>query len=95
MNVGEMQRKLRTWAEEDKEHRFFDLFHVLYDEDWLMLAHDYVAQNAGSVTAGCYGIDMDYFDECLKDNLQALATDLWSGAFVSNVLWMLTDWIMS
>ena len=65
MNVGEMQRKLSVWAEQDKEHRFFDLYHLLYDRDWLQLAHDYVAQNAGSITAGCDGITMKHFDENL------------------------------
>ena len=39
---------LATWAEQDKDHSFFDLYHLLYDEDWLRLAHDYVKQNAGS-----------------------------------------------
>ena len=33
MNVGEMQRKLSVWAEQDKEHQFFDLYHLLYDKD--------------------------------------------------------------
>jgi len=84
MNVGEMQRKLSTWAEQDKGHRFFDLHHLLYDEDWLLLAHDYVAQNAGSVTAGCDGVDMSYFDENLAGNLRKLAADLRSGAFEAN-----------
>ncbi len=50
MNVGEMQRKLSRWAEQDKNHRFYDLYHLLYDTNWLRLAHDYVAQNAGSIT---------------------------------------------
>lgn len=81
MNVGEMQRKLSAWAEQDKDHRFFDLFHLVHDTDWLWLAHDYVAQNAGSVTAGCDGITMDDFDEHLPGNLQKLAADLKTGAF--------------
>lgn len=65
MNIGEMQRKLSLWAEKDRNLRFFDLHHLLYDKDWLRLAHDRVAQNAGSVTAGCDGINMDDFDENL------------------------------
>ena len=36
--------------------KFFDLYHLLYDEDWLRLAHDHVKQNAGSITAGCDGV---------------------------------------
>jgi len=76
MNVGEMQRKLSLWAEKDKNHRFFDLYHLLYDKDWLRLAHDHVAQNAGSVTAGCDGINMEDFDEDLERNLEELAREL-------------------
>jgi hypothetical protein len=53
MNVGEMQRKLSLWATQDKERRFFVLYSLLLDKDWIRLAHDHVAQNAGSITAGC------------------------------------------
>jgi RNA-directed DNA polymerase len=81
MNVGEMQRKLSLWATQNKEHRFFDLYHLLYDTDWLRLAHDYVAQNAGSKTAGCDGVDMRFSDENLEANLQALALELKSETF--------------
>jgi RNA-directed DNA polymerase len=81
MNIGEMQRKLSLRAEKDKEHRFFDLYHLLYDTDWLRLAHDHVKQNAGSVTAGCDGVNMEVFDENLDENLQQLAKDLKAGIF--------------
>jgi len=81
MNVGEMQRKLSQQAERSPEHQFDDLFNLLYDADWLRLAHDYVAQNAGSVTAGCDGINMKTFDEHLEDNLQTLAKAIKSGSF--------------
>jgi retron-type reverse transcriptase len=43
--------------------------------------HDYVAQNAGSVMAGCDGINMGVFDENLEANLQQLAQELKSGIF--------------
>lgn len=81
MNVGEMQRKLSLWAAQDKEHKFFDLYHLLYDKDWLRLAHDYVKQNAGSLTAGCDGINMKLFDENLEEQLQQIAQELKSGTF--------------
>ena len=35
MDVGEMQKKLSQWAEQDKELRFFDLYHLLHQEDWI------------------------------------------------------------
>jgi len=48
MNIGEMQRKLSLWAEQDKERKFYGLFDLICDTDWLWLAYEYVAQNAGS-----------------------------------------------
>lgn len=81
MNIGEMQRKLSLWAEQNNHHRFFDLFHLIYDKDWLRLAHDYVKENADSITAGSDGINMKAFDEKLEINLQRLAQELKSGAF--------------
>jgi len=81
MNVGEMQRKLSEWATQDKGMKFFDLYHLLYDRDWLRLAHDYVKQNAGSITAGCDGITMTTFDENLEVNLQSITEELQSETF--------------
>jgi len=31
MNVGEMQKKLSVWATQEKEHKFFDLYHLFFD----------------------------------------------------------------
>jgi RNA-directed DNA polymerase len=81
MNVGEMQRKLSLGAEQDKSLRFYDLYHLLYDRDWLRLAHAHVAQNAGSITAGCDGIDMGLFDANLEENLATLRADLQAQTF--------------
>jgi RNA-directed DNA polymerase len=81
VNIGEMQRKLSLWAIQDKSHKFFDLYHLLYDKDWLRLAHDYVKQNAGSKTAGYDGIQMSKFDENLESNLEKLASELKSETF--------------
>jgi RNA-directed DNA polymerase len=81
MNVGEMQRKLSQWATQDKGMKFFDLYHLLYDKDWLRLAHDYVKQNAGSITAGCDGINMALFDENIESNLQVIQEELKSETF--------------
>jgi group II intron reverse transcriptase/maturase len=76
-----MQRKLSLWAEQDKERKFYGLYDLLYDKDWLRLAHDYVKQNAGSVTAGCDGIDMKSFDENREGNLQKTAQELKTETF--------------
>jgi RNA-directed DNA polymerase len=82
MHVGEMQRKLSQWAEQAKERKFFDLYDFLYDQDWLRLAHDDVEQNAGSITAGCDGINMAISDENLETNLQQIIKELKSETFV-------------
>jgi RNA-directed DNA polymerase len=81
MNVGEMQRKLSRWATQDKERKFYGLYDLLYDSDWLRLAHEYVKQNAGSVTAGCDGVNMAIFDENLESNLQHIIEELKSETF--------------
>jgi RNA-directed DNA polymerase len=83
MNIGEMQRKLSLWAEQDKGRKFYGLFDLISDMDWLRLAHDYVAQNAGSKTAGCDGVNMAGFDEDLEGNLQRLHLALKSGTFTA------------
>jgi len=83
MNIGEMQRKLSLWAEQDKGRKFYGLFDLICDVDWLRLAHDYVAQNAGSKTAGCDGLDMAAFDKDLEVNLQRLREGLKSGTFIA------------
>jgi RNA-directed DNA polymerase len=81
MNIGEMQRKLSLWAEQDKGRKFYGLFDLIRDMAWLRLAHDHVAQNAGSKTAGCDGLDMGAFDEDLEYNILALHEALKTGTF--------------
>src|SRR6185503_491248 len=81
MNVGEMQRKLSFKAERSSEHKFDNLYSLLCDSNWLRLACDYVRQNAGSITAGCDGINMRRFDEDLEANLQRLIKELKSETF--------------
>jgi len=88
MNVGEMQRKLTIWAgqrlaEPDlglfasrKDLRLHDLYHLLYDADWLRWAYEHVRRNSGSKTAGCDGLNMNDFNRDLEVNLQRLAEEL-------------------
>jgi len=83
MNIGEMQRKLSLWAEQDKERKFYGLFDLICDMDWLRLAHAYVEQNAGSKTAGCDGIDMSEFNQNLEGNLLNLLNSLQTETFVA------------
>ena len=84
MDIGEMQKRLSLKAEQQPDHRFDDLFSLICREDWLMLAHDHVAGNAGSKTAGCDGINLRVFDEDLEDNLKNLRESLEDGTFRPN-----------
>lgn len=81
MDVGETQKKLSLWAEQDRTHQFYDLYHLLYQDDWLRTAHSHVRQNAGSRTAGWDGVRMRDFEENLEGNLQRLKGNLKSGGF--------------
>jgi RNA-directed DNA polymerase len=83
MNIGEMQRKLSLWAAQDKERKFHDLYDLICREDWLRLACAYVAQNAGSKTAGCDGVDMGEFEADLEGNLVKLRMALQSKTFAA------------
>ena len=69
MDVGEMQRKLSKRAEEEPNHRFGDLYSLLYNMDWLREAHKHVNTNAGRETAGIDGKTMRRFNENLDENL--------------------------
>lgn len=93
MDIGERQRKLSLWSVQRltepenglfasrKDLRLFDLYHLVYEPTWLRAAHDRVARNTGSMTAGCDGITMAHFDEKLEHNLQQLAEDLRTQTF--------------
>lgn len=50
VDVSEKQRRLSQQAEQDQAWRFFDLYSLLYNPDWLRAAHTHVKQNAGSPT---------------------------------------------
>jgi RNA-directed DNA polymerase len=81
VDVSEMQTKLSQGAEQDRTRRFNDLYHLLYNEDWLRTAQAHVRQNAGSRTAGCDGMVMRHFEENLEGNLKRLGEDLKAGRF--------------
>lgn len=81
MNVNEMQRKLSLWTSQDKERKFDDLYGLLCHPVWLRLAHDHVKANAGSITAGCDGLNMKVFDKELDANLETLRQELKTKTF--------------
>jgi len=84
MNIGEMQRLLSLKAEKELNHKFSNLYSLVCREDWLRLACEYVAQNAGSKTAGCDGIVMSEFAENLDWNLERLGQALQAETFVAS-----------
>jgi len=93
VDIGERQRKLNLWAAQcrtEPEHRLFasrkdlrlyDLYHLVHEPTWLRAAYGHVARNAGSVTAGCDGIDLTKFKADLEGNLQKLAEELRTQTF--------------
>jgi RNA-directed DNA polymerase len=83
MNIGDLQRKLSLWAAQDQGRKFHGLYDLICREDWLRLASAYVAQNAGSKTAGCDGVDMSAFEADLEGNLERLREALQSGTFAA------------
>jgi RNA-directed DNA polymerase len=81
MDVGDMQKKLSRWAEQDRTKRFYNLFDLLHQDDWIRTAQKHVKQNAGSRTAGCDGVNMRDFERDLEGNLARLREALKEGRF--------------
>jgi RNA-directed DNA polymerase len=54
--VRQMQRKLHRWAAADPGRRFDDLFNLVYDPAFLVVAWDRVRVNKGARTAGVDGV---------------------------------------
>jgi len=88
MNVDETQRKLARWAAQRREDkgmglfasrkdlRLHDLYHLLYDPEWLFQAYRNIRTNAGSRTAGCDGMNLSAFEIGLEERIQSLADEL-------------------
>jgi RNA-directed DNA polymerase len=53
--VLEMQTKLRCWATDDRDRRFDDLFNLVADPTFLLVAWDRVRRNRGARSAGVDG----------------------------------------
>ena len=81
MNIGEMQRKLSQWAEDDQERKFKDLYSLLCNIEWLRVAHKKVNSNRGRETAGIDRIAMWNFNENLDNNLDKLREELKAKTF--------------
>jgi RNA-directed DNA polymerase len=60
--VLEIQTKLHRWATGDSHHRFDDLFNLVADPAFLLVAWDRVRSNKGSRTAGVDGKTARYIE---------------------------------
>ena len=54
--VREIQTKLHQWAGDDSDRRFDDLFNLVADPGFLMVAWDRVRRNRGARSSGVDGI---------------------------------------
>ena len=60
--VLEIQTKLHRWAIEDPDRRFDDLFNLVTDPAFLLVAWDRVRGNKGARTAGADGKTVSYIE---------------------------------
>ena len=60
--VLEIQTKLHRWANDDPHRRFGDLFNLVADPAFLLVAWDRVRSNKGARTAGVDGETARYVE---------------------------------
>jgi RNA-directed DNA polymerase len=58
--VLEIQAKLHRWAKDDSDRRFDDLFNLVTDPAFLLVAWERVRSNRGARTAGVDGVTVSY-----------------------------------
>nr|WP_145555607.1 group II intron reverse transcriptase/maturase [Streptomyces incarnatus] len=78
--VLEIQTKLHRWASEDSQRRFDDLFNLVSDPAFLLMAWDRVRANKGARTAGvdgqtAYSIEAGQGVEVFLDRLRSSLKD--------------------
>jgi RNA-directed DNA polymerase len=80
MTVRSMQTKLHRWAVEDPDRRFGDLFNLVYDPAFLVVAWERVSTNKGAKTAGIdkataaqivFWVGVGAFLEYIRDSLRS------------------------
>ncbi|MFI5623508.1 group II intron reverse transcriptase/maturase [Nocardioides sp. NPDC051685] len=81
--VREIQTKLHRWAVADGDRRFDDLYNLVCDPAFLLVAWDRVRSNKGSRTAGVDGDTARYIESerAVDEFLSDLRADLKSRAF--------------
>ena len=81
--VLEIQAKLHRWAGEDRSRRFDDLFNLVMDPAFLVVAWDRVRSNVGGRTAGVDGMTAHHVDALVgaEPFLRAIRDSVRSGEF--------------
>ena len=80
--VLKMQSKLHQWAMADPDRRFDDLFNLVYDPAFLVVAWNRVRGNKGARTAGVDGVIPRSIVFGVEELLVGLRDDLKAGRFV-------------
>jgi RNA-directed DNA polymerase len=82
-----MQTKLHQWAKTDPGRRCDDVFNLVYDPAFLVVAWSRVRSNKGARTAGVDGIAPGDVDaETVRDMLDELRDDLKAHRFVPQMV---------
>ena len=85
--VLSMQTKLHQWAVADSGRRFDDVFNLVHDPAFLVVAWSRVRSNKGARTAGVDGIaPRDVDAESVRDMLTGLREDVKSRRFVPQMV---------
>src|SRR6267154_5156105 len=81
--VLEIQTKLHRWAMRDPDRRFDDLFNLVADPAFVLVAWDRVRSNKGARTAGADGQTVAYIQERVgvEDFLDQLRSQLKDRSF--------------
>src|SRR2546425_12017014 len=75
IRVLKIQTKLHRWASDDPHRRFDDLFNLVADPAFLLVAWDRVRGNKGARTAGVDGQTARYIE--VVRGLQGFLSELW------------------
>lgn len=76
IKVSEMQSKFAKWSTEDTSRKFFDIYNLIANEEWLLEAFNKVKLNKGSKTAGIDGYVRADFEKNLSERLSDLVQEL-------------------
>jgi RNA-directed DNA polymerase len=79
--VLRMQTKLHRWAGEDPSRRFGDLFNLVADPAFLVVAWNRVRGNTGSATPGVDGLSARHVEQAAETFLEELREQLRSRRF--------------